>query len=126
MALARKVAFAAIACGLACGTSTTLPRDRPVAGETLALTAEIRAFVPQAMHDNAGPEGAAVYDASELVVIEPAERRGTALRVYHDAGLPADSPWRRVGQRLRMRLPKTMLEPGNQIFAGAVRDLQML
>jgi hypothetical protein len=109
--------------GLAC-KSGTLPPEKTVGGEMLQLTAEVRKFIPQALHDNFGPQGFAVYDATELAVIEPADYQGRTIRIFHQPDLPADSPWRRIGQRLRMRLPKTMLEPGKQIFSGAVQDLQ--
>ena len=89
----------------------------------LQLTAEVRKFIPEAMHDNLGAQGFAVYDATELAVIEPADYQGRTVRIFHQPDLPADSPWRRIGQRLRMRLPKTMLDPGKQI-SGAVQDLQ--
>jgi hypothetical protein len=98
------------------------------AADMARLTVEVRKFVPQAMHDNFGPGETAVYDATDLLVIDPPETRGRILRVFHehehDREVPADSPWRRVGQRLRMRLPRAMLAPGIQIFSGAVRDLE--
>jgi hypothetical protein len=119
-------ALSILVCGFTCGTSSTLSHDKPAGGDMLDITAEVRRFVPQAMHDNSGPQGFAVYDATELVVLEPAGRRGTTLRIFHQAEQPADSPWRRIGQRLRMRLAKTSLEPGNQIFEGAVQDLKTL
>jgi hypothetical protein len=118
-------ALAAFVLGLAC-KSGTLPPEKTVGGEMLQLTADVRNFIPQAMHDNFGPQGFAVYDATELAVIEPAGYQGRTLRIFHQVELPEVSPWRRIGQRLRIRLPRTMLDPGKQIFSGAVQDLQAL
>ncbi len=92
----------------------------------LELTAEVRRFIPQAMHDQLAGGGYAVYDATELVVMDPEGQKGRTLRIYHDHEIPATSPWREVGRRLRLRLPESMLAPGVQVFSGAVQGLTPL
>ena len=92
----------------------------------LQLTVQVRSFIPQAMRDDSEAQSFAVYDGTQLVVLEPKTHAGRVFCIYHEGEVPAQSPWRRVNQRLRMRLPESLLEPGNQIFAGAVQDLQIL
>jgi hypothetical protein len=117
----------ALLCGAVAGCATKrLPDKQPVGDAMLKLVTEVRAYLPQAMHDQLASGGFAVYDATELVVLEPKSQHGKIIRIFHEGDVPEASPWRKVGQKLGMLVRESALGPGTQIFSGAVEGLTPL
>jgi hypothetical protein len=81
-------------------------------------------FQPNAMHDRFPGGGFASYDASELRVESPPERRGETLLIYHRPSPPESSPWRQAGRKLRFGIREEDLRNLQVLFDGAVEDLQ--
>lgn len=91
--------------------------------DTVEVEAEVRTFTPNAFHDNFGSRFAS-YDATELEVLEPAQWRGTRVRIHHTTSPEAASPWREIGRRLRFSIGEDDLKGNNVLFDGAVTNLQ--
>jgi hypothetical protein len=126
MPLARIVLAIGLAGGGVLGCGGRIVDNHDNARRTMReVTAEVQGFIPEAMHDNFGAEGFALYDATALLVLEPRELRGRILHVYHQGEAP-DSPWRRPGQRLQFRIAESQLAPNTPVFTGGLADVKAL
>lgn len=94
--------------------------------EWIEIEAVIGAHAFGAMEDHFDDGSFALYDATEIELLAPADHRGRTLTVFHDRPVGEDSPWRRPGTRVRARLFGESLEGGRQVFDGAVRDLEVV
>ena len=94
--------------------------------ETVEITAKVTDYRPNAMSDEYNSGGFAVYDATILEVISPAEKAGSVLPIYHNQPPPNDSVWRAAGARICFRIDKRLMEGGYLLFSAAAKDVTRL
>jgi hypothetical protein len=90
----------------------------------IEVEAVVESFAQGAMTDYYESGGHAAYDATELRIGAPERFAGRRLVIFHDRELPAESPWRTPGSRLRFKMQESLLTGEDVLFAGAVEDLQ--
>jgi hypothetical protein len=93
---------------------------------SVEMTAIVVRYEPDAMQDTFEDGGFASYDATELRILSPEDRRGK-LVVFHSKPADDDSPWKAIGATIGFRLKAELLESKNrQIFTGAVEGLKAI
>ncbi|MHC5058477.1 MAG: hypothetical protein ACYTKD_27790 [Planctomycetota bacterium] len=99
-------------------------RPRESSARTVEVVAEVFEFKRDVMWEHYVGGGFACFAGTRVRFLSPADAGGKEMTLLHGAELPAESPWRRKGARLRFRLPWDSLhpEPGTShtLFADAL------
>lgn len=110
---------------LSCRTQPSI-KEEPGVSRSVAITATVRAYVPNAIHDSFEDGGFQSFDASSIVVVAPAFMRGRELSVAHNAPEAEDSPWRRVGRQISFTIDRSLLGEDSLVFSAAAEDLRVV
>ena len=104
----------------AAGTSGPPAKKRNLAVE---LIAKVVRFDQAALVDHYSDGRFASYSATTFEILSPARLRMRKLIVYHDAPVPHDSPLRALDKKVRFRIQEANLNPGIQLFTGALEGI---
>ncbi len=67
------------------------------------------------------------FDTTQVRVVEPVEAAGRSVRIDHNSPPPAESPWRKIGARLRLDADDDILEEkrghSREIFSSGIQIL---
>jgi len=92
--------------------------------ETVQVMVEVLEFRRDAMWDHYSDGSFACFAGTRVRPLSPAALVEKDLWLLHSNELPADSPWRRKGARLRFELPRNCLRPPHgssmELFADAL------
>lgn len=119
--------FTATACAVARvrDDATEAAPSGESADATIEVVAEVLDFERAAMWEHYEGGGFTCFAGTRVRFLSPADLTGKDLSLLHSNELPADSPWRRKGARLRFSLPWDGLhpEPGTRhmLFAEAFK-----
>jgi hypothetical protein len=91
----------------------------------IEVKATVEEFAERAMTDHFESGADVSYAATALRLDAPERFAGRRLGIFHDREVPADSPWRQVGRRLRFKILEGLLTSEDVLFVGAVHDLQV-
>lgn len=93
--------------------------DRKIAVEAL-----VDAFGEGAMTDHYESGEVVSYDATALLIESPEPLAGRRLVIFHDEPLPAGSPLRQAGRKLRFKMRESLLMGEDALFTGALGELE--
>jgi hypothetical protein len=90
------------------------------------VEAAVEEFTKEAMTDHYDSGAFVSFDATGLRIEAPERFAGRHLVIFHDEELPADSPWREIGRRLRFKIRESQLTGEDTVFTGAAGELEAL
>jgi hypothetical protein len=117
-------ALAGCTTALVSDDATKASRSRESKAATVEVIAEVLDFDLTAMWEHYSDGGFACFAGTRVRLLSPADLVGKELSLLHGNELPANSPWRRKGARLRFKLRRRSLRarPGSSVdlFADAL------
>jgi hypothetical protein len=91
--------------------------------DTVEVEAVVKRFTPNAMRDEFESGAFSSYDATDLLILAPAQWQGNKLTIYHSESPALTSPWREIDRKLRFSIREDDLKGEHFLFDGAVWNL---